>query len=78
MTVPSVLFVCVHNAGRSQMAAGFLLTSRGIGSRSAPPAVHRPTRSTPQPSRRWPRSASTSRRSPRRSSTSARCRHRTS
>lgn len=24
MTVPSVLFVCVHNAGRSQMAAGFL------------------------------------------------------
>jgi arsenate reductase (thioredoxin) len=22
--VPSVLFVCVHNAGRSQMAAGFL------------------------------------------------------
>ena len=24
MSVPSVLFVCVHNAGRSQMAAGFL------------------------------------------------------
>ncbi|BAH51244.1 arsenate reductase ArsC [Rhodococcus opacus] len=24
MTPPSVLFVCVHNAGRSQMAAGFL------------------------------------------------------
>jgi arsenate reductase (thioredoxin) len=24
MTVPSVLFVCVHNAGRSQMAAGYL------------------------------------------------------
>ena len=23
-TVPSVLFVCVHNAGRSQMAAGYL------------------------------------------------------
>ncbi|MBJ7321393.1 MAG: arsenate reductase ArsC [Rhodococcus sp.] len=23
-TIPSVLFVCVHNAGRSQMAAGFL------------------------------------------------------
>ena len=23
-TAPSVLFVCVHNAGRSQMAAGFL------------------------------------------------------
>ena len=24
MTTPNVLFVCVHNAGRSQMAAGFL------------------------------------------------------
>ena len=24
MTVPTVLFVCVHNAGRSQMAAGWL------------------------------------------------------
>ncbi|MGC9671567.1 arsenate reductase ArsC [Planosporangium sp. 12N6] len=24
MTCPSVLFVCVHNAGRSQMAAGWL------------------------------------------------------
>ncbi|MDA8261870.1 MAG: arsenate reductase ArsC [Actinomycetota bacterium] len=23
-TVPTVLFVCVHNAGRSQMAAGFM------------------------------------------------------
>jgi arsenate reductase (thioredoxin) len=24
MTIASVLFVCVHNAGRSQMAAGYL------------------------------------------------------
>ncbi|WP_134325200.1 arsenate reductase ArsC [Cumulibacter soli] len=24
MSIPEVLFVCVHNAGRSQMAAGFL------------------------------------------------------
>lgn len=24
MTTPSVLFVCVHNADRSQMAAGYL------------------------------------------------------
>ena len=24
MSVPTVLFVCVHNAGRSQMAAGYL------------------------------------------------------
>ncbi len=26
---PSVLFVCIHNAGRSQMAAGFLSTLAG-------------------------------------------------
>lgn len=39
---PSVLFVCVHNAGRSQMAAGFLthlagdrLTVRSAGSAPA-------------------------------------------
>jgi arsenate reductase len=30
MGVPEVLFVCVHNAGRSQMAAG-LLNLRGAG-----------------------------------------------
>ncbi|MDG3009862.1 arsenate reductase ArsC [Rhodococcus sp. D2-41] len=37
MTTPSVLFVCVHNAGRSQMAAGFLahLASGSIEVRSA-------------------------------------------
>ena len=29
MTTPTVLFVCVHNAGRSQMAAGFLTTLAG-------------------------------------------------
>jgi arsenate reductase len=28
-TKPSVLFVCVHNAGRSQMAAGFLTRLAG-------------------------------------------------
>ncbi|QOR70321.1 arsenate reductase ArsC [Ruania alkalisoli] len=28
---PSVLFVCVHNAGRSQMAAGFLRALGGDG-----------------------------------------------
>ena len=28
-TRPSVLFVCVHNAGRSQMAAGFLTALAG-------------------------------------------------
>ena len=29
MARPSVLFVCVHNAGRSQMAAGFLRSLAG-------------------------------------------------
>lgn len=29
MATPSVLFVCVHNAGRSQMAAGFLAALAG-------------------------------------------------
>ncbi|MGI9124611.1 MAG: arsenate reductase ArsC [Mycobacterium sp.] len=28
-TRPTVLFVCIHNAGRSQMAAGFLRTLAG-------------------------------------------------
>lgn len=34
---PAVLFVCVHNAGRSQMAAGFLtaLSNGGVEVRSA-------------------------------------------
>ena len=29
MSRPTVLFVCVHNAGRSQMAAGYLLSLGG-------------------------------------------------
>ena len=50
---PSVLFVCVHNAGRSQMAAAFLTQPLGRDrSRSAPPAPRRRTRSTPPPSPR--------------------------
>jgi arsenate reductase len=37
MTTPSVLFVCVHNAGRSQMAAGWLrfLAGNSVEVRSA-------------------------------------------
>jgi arsenate reductase len=37
MTKPSVLFVCVHNAGRSQMAAGWLrhLAGDSVDIRSA-------------------------------------------
>jgi protein-tyrosine-phosphatase len=31
MTRPTVLFVCVHNAGRSQMAAGYLAALAGDG-----------------------------------------------
>jgi arsenate reductase (thioredoxin) len=31
MSKPSVLFVCVHNAGRSQMALGFLRALAGDG-----------------------------------------------
>ncbi|AZM47167.1 phosphotyrosine protein phosphatase [Streptomyces sp. WAC 06738] len=36
-TYPTVLFVCVHNAGRSQMAAAYLthLTAHRIAARSA-------------------------------------------
>ena len=32
MATPEVLFVCIHNAGRSQMAAGFLHHHGGDGS----------------------------------------------
>jgi arsenate reductase len=37
MTTPTVLFVCVHNAGRSQMAAGLLAhhAQGRVGARSA-------------------------------------------
>ena len=57
---PSVLFVCVHNAGRSQMAAGYLthLAGGAIDVRSA--GTEPADRSTRSPSRRWPRRASTS------------------
>ena len=44
MTKPSVLFVCVHNAGRSQMAAGFLAHLAGdridVRSAGSSPAAH--------------------------------------
>jgi arsenate reductase (thioredoxin) len=42
---PEVLFVCVHNAGRSQMAAG-LVKLRTDASTSAPPVATRLRRST--------------------------------
>ena len=61
--VPEVLFVCVHNSGRSQMAAGLLdkLAEGRVHVRSAgsDPA----DQLNPNASRRWRKSASTSRRS---------------
>ena len=57
---PSVLYVCVHNAGRSQMAAAYHRHLSGgaveVLSAGSEPA----TRSTRRPSPRWPRTASTS------------------
>jgi len=35
-TIPDVLFVCVHNAGRSQMFAALLTTTPRAGSGCAP------------------------------------------
>ena len=59
--VPEVLFVCVHNAGRSQMAAALLdHHAAGRGPRPLRRLRTRPTRSTPRSSRSWPNSASTS------------------
>jgi len=48
MTRPTVLFVCVHNAGRSQMAAGFLQHLAGdridvLSAGSAPAETINPT-----------------------------------
>ena len=48
---PAVLFVCVHNAGRSQMAAGYLTALAHARSRSAPPGPSPATRSIPSPIR---------------------------
>ena len=41
---PTVLFVCVHNAGRSQMAAALLTATPAATSTSGPPAARPPTR----------------------------------
>ena len=56
---PEVLFVCVHNAGRSQMAAG-LVTLRSVGESTSVLRVATPAeRSTRRLSRRWRSSGST-------------------
>ena len=45
--VPEVLFVCVQNAGRSQIAAALLDHYAEAASMCAPRAARRPTGSTP-------------------------------
>ena len=50
-----VLFLCVHNAGRSQMALGFFTAPRRRPRRGLVGRLRtRPSRSTPPRSRRWP------------------------
>jgi len=63
-TNPEVLFVCVHNAGRSKMAAALLAhhAAGRVHVRSAAPPP--PAWSTPPSWRSWPRSAWTCRPSP--------------
>ena len=49
---PEVLFVCVHNAGRSQMAAGLVSSLGGPGPRALGRQRARRDGSTPRSSRR--------------------------
>jgi len=59
-TKPMVLFLCTHNAGRSQIALGYfnhLAGDQGVAWSGAPNPA---TRSTRPRYRRWPRSTSTS------------------
>jgi hypothetical protein len=56
--MPEVLFVCVHNAGRSQMAAGLVkLRSEGASTFVPPAAIRREI--NPPSSKRWRKWAST-------------------
>ena len=57
--LPEVLFVCVQNAGRSQMAAGLLRLRSEDRIHVRRRARRLPTRSTRSSCRRWPRSGST-------------------
>ena len=56
---PEVLFVCVHNAGRTRWQPGLWPCGPRGASTSAPPGARPPRRSTLPSSRRWPRSALT-------------------
>ena len=57
---PTVLFVCVHNAGRSQMAAGYLQRPRRRPYRVLSAGSEPADQVNPAAVRRWPRKASTS------------------
>ena len=54
------LFVCLHNAGRSQMSEALFRRAAEGGTRRARQGRRRPSASTPRWSRRWPSWASTS------------------
>ena len=56
---PTVLFLCTHNAGRSQMALGFFEALTGIRPSPGRADPNPDTRSTPPPSPLWPNEAST-------------------
>ena len=58
---PMIVFLCVHNAGRSQMAAGWMQHLAGDTVEIFSGARIPRARSTRPPSPRWRRSASTSR-----------------
>ena len=60
---PAVLFLCVHNAGRSQMALGWFTKLAGLGRSPGQVARSQGPRSTRPRSRPWRRSGSISRRS---------------
>lgn len=60
---PVVLFLCTHNAGRSQMALGSSPTSPATGPSPGPAAASLASRSTRPPSPPRPNVASTSARS---------------
>jgi hypothetical protein len=68
--VKYVLFVCTHNAGRSQMAQAFCERHAPPDIRAESPAKNPPQQSGPTSSRRCARSRSTSPSTGRRSSTS--------
>jgi protein-tyrosine-phosphatase len=59
MNKPTVLFVCIHNAGRSQMAAGYLQHLAGDRIQVLSAGTEPATRSTRSRSRRCGRRAST-------------------